>query len=70
VSAYASPAIRDRFLGAIDAQDHALSMELAQNLTTCTNPLPGMTCDQLGLPAGSTYASAAHRVLSLYRVAQ
>jgi len=25
-----------------------------------------MTCDQLGLPVGSTYGSAARRVLLLY----
>jgi len=63
---YASPAIRDRFLGALDAGDRALSTELAANLISCTNPLPGMACHQLGLPAGSTYGNAARRVLLLY----
>jgi hypothetical protein len=65
---YAPAAIRDRFLGALDAQDRALSTELALNLTSCGNPLPGMTCDQLGLPIGSTYGSAAQRVLLMYSV--
>jgi hypothetical protein len=64
---YAPGAIRDEFLGALDARDQARSARLALNLTTCTNPLPGMTCDQLGLPAGSTYASAARHVLSMHR---
>jgi hypothetical protein len=63
---YASPAIRDQFLAALDADNHTRSTELALNLTHCTNPLPGLTCDQLGLPVGSTYASAAQRVLLLY----
>jgi hypothetical protein len=65
---YASPAIRDQFLGALDAHDRALSTELALNLTGCMNPLPGMTCDQLGLPIGSTYDCAARWVLQLYAV--
>ena len=63
---YASPAMRDRFLHALDAEDRILSAEIARELLGCANPLPGMTCDQLGLPMGSTYACAARRVLSLY----
>lgn len=63
---YASPAIRDRFLAALDAGDRALSTALARDLTGCGNPLPGMTCGQLGLPIGSTYGSAALRVLLRY----
>jgi len=63
---YASAALRDRFLGALDADDRSLSTELAIGLTTCMNPLPGMTCQQLGLPIGSTYGSAAQRVLRMY----
>jgi hypothetical protein len=63
---YASPAIRDEFLVALDADDRALSARLALNLTSCTNPLPGMTCHQLGLPIGSTYGSAARHVLLKY----
>jgi hypothetical protein len=66
----APPALRDRFLGALDADDRALSTELALGLTTCSNPLPGMTCDKLGLPMGSTYGSAAQRVLLLYAPAK
>lgn len=67
---YASAALRDRFLGALDADDRALSTELALGMTTCMNPLPGMTCAELGLPVGSTYGSAARRVLLKYSVPQ
>ncbi|HEX6795847.1 MAG TPA: hypothetical protein VF304_18540 [Casimicrobiaceae bacterium] len=67
---YASAALRDRFLGALDADDRALSTELALGMTSCINPLPGMTCEELGLPAGSTYGLAARRVLLKYSVSQ
>jgi hypothetical protein len=63
---YASPAMRDAFLTALDADDSALAARLALNLTECTNPLPGMTCNHLALPLGSTYGSAARCVLALY----
>lgn len=63
---YASPAMRDAFLVALDADDGALAAQLALNLTECTNPLPGMTCNALALPMGSTYGCAARRVLVLY----
>ena len=69
VNAYATPKLRDRFLGALDADNRLLSVELARNLTSCANPLPGLTCGELGLPIGSTYASAASRILSLYTAA-
>jgi len=65
---YASPSIRDEFLAALDAHDRELSTQLAMNLTGCMNPLPGMTCDMLGLPIGSTYGSAASRILLMYSV--
>ena len=63
---YASAAMRDQFLEALDARDRVLSTRLALNLTRCMNPLPGMTCGELGLPPGSTYGSAARRVLLLH----
>jgi hypothetical protein len=63
---YASAAMRDAFLIALDANDRALAIRLALNLTGCTNPLPGMTCNELALPVGSTYGSAAHCLLALY----
>ena len=63
---YAPAAVRDQFLDALDARDRALSTRLALNLTGCMNPLPGVTCGELGLPVGSTYGSAARRVLLLY----
>jgi hypothetical protein len=68
IAAYASPRLRDQFLIALETQDRALSSSLALNLIDCTNPLPGVTCDELGLPRGSTYGSAAQRVLSLNSV--
>jgi hypothetical protein len=52
----------------LDADDRTLSTELAHGLTSCSNPLPGMTCNQLGLPKGSTYGMAALHVLQLYSV--
>ena len=60
---YASADLYDRFLVALDVDDRALCAELALDLATCSNPLPGMACLQLGLPAGSTYACAARWVL-------
>lgn len=60
---YAPAAVRDRFLDALDRGDPDLCSQLATNLTGCKNPLPGMTCDLLGLPVGSTYGSAARRLL-------
>ncbi|MGE5169400.1 MAG: hypothetical protein ACM3JC_03400 [Rudaea sp.] len=68
-TSYAPATVRDQFLNALDGHDHALSTRLALNLIACMNPLPGMTCDALGLPAGSTYGSAAKRVLALYAAA-
>jgi hypothetical protein len=51
------------FLLAIDANQQALSIELAANLTNCSNPLPSVTCALFGVPLGSTYACAAREVL-------
>jgi len=60
---YAPSELRDRFLNAVDAQDDALCDRLALDLRTCMNPLPGLTCQQLGLPIGSTYGLAARHIL-------
>jgi len=62
---YASADARDKFLAAIDSGDWQACMRLALGLTTCGNPLPGMACQQLDLPARSTYGCAARRVLAL-----
>ena len=60
---YASPQLRDQFLAALDADNQPLCAHLARDLAGCGNPLPGMICDQLGLPMGSTYGTAAACVL-------
>jgi hypothetical protein len=65
-TSYAAPSVRDRFLSSLDAPDRSLSVELAQALLGCGNPLPGLTCVELGLPVHSTYDSAARRVLARY----
>jgi hypothetical protein len=63
IPSYASPQLRDQFLAALDADNQPLCIHLARDLAGCGNPLPGMTCDQLGLPMGSTYGTAAQTVL-------
>ena len=63
MSGFASPAVRDAFLSAIDADDAAATAKLAQHIVGCSNPLPGMTCQALGLPLGSTYGNAAQHLL-------
>ena len=60
---YAPPALRDRFLASLDSGDRDLARLLAAHLVRCANLLPSATCLQLGLPGGSTYASAAQSVL-------
>ena len=65
---YASADQRDRFLNAIDAKNIDLCRILALDLINCGNLLPGITSDQLSLPRGSTYGSAAHAVLDKQNV--
>jgi hypothetical protein len=60
---YAPAPVRDAFLLALERDDHALAMRLARTLTTCHNPFPGLACDQLALPHGSTYGGAARELL-------
>jgi hypothetical protein len=55
----ASPALRDRFLNALDSQDAAAIEEAARVLLGCIDALPGTTCILLGLAPGSTYGDAA-----------
>jgi hypothetical protein len=61
---YALAADRDRFLSALDGDDFGVMARLAAHLTTCGNPLPSSTCRELGLPVGSSYATAARHVIS------
>lgn len=62
-SPYAPGAVRDRFLASLQSGDWQTTVQMATNLTACRNPLPGMTCTELGLPIGSTYGAAAQSVL-------
>jgi hypothetical protein len=61
---YARPAARDAFLNALDSDDRDALTRLARELTHCSNPLPGVTRDELGLPAGATYGAAARHILA------
>ena len=61
---YAVGTLRDQFLAALDNGDAAQSHRLATQLVDCRHVLPGMACDQLGVPRLSTYAFAAHAVLN------
>lgn len=60
----ASPALRDRFLKALEADDYASLRQLAGELRGCTDMLPGSVCRTLGLPRGSTYATAANTIVA------
>ena len=60
---YAPGRLRDEFLTALDGDDALRSQRIAQQLIDCDTVLPGMACDQLGLPRQSTYSCAARAVL-------
>jgi len=60
-----SPALRDRFLNAIDRSDAAAVHEIALSLLGCGTSLPTTTCNELGLIPGSTYGDAAEAVTRL-----
>ena len=66
---YAAPSLRDRFLSSLELPDRSLSVQLSLCLLGCGNPLPRLTCSELGLPGNSTYGCAARRVLALYSIA-
>ncbi|TMH36939.1 MAG: hypothetical protein E6H66_04050 [Betaproteobacteria bacterium] len=59
----ASPALRDRFLKALDADDYSALRSLCSDLRGCTYILPSTVCASLGLPRGSTYAKAAATIV-------
>ncbi len=61
---YASPAVRDGFLSALDRHDGVTLARLARDMTGCGNPLPSAICAQLGIPIGSTYGFAARRIVA------
>jgi hypothetical protein len=62
-TSFTPPDVRDQFLAALDESSTLNAATLALHLTSSRNPLPGMTCQQLGLPFGSSYAAAAKWVL-------
>ena len=57
-----SPALRDRFLNALDLQDQAAIRAIVRDLAGCANFLPTTTCILLGLAPGSTYGDAAETI--------
>ena len=59
---YAPAFVRDAFLLALE-RDRPLSVRMAEGLTGCSNPVPGMICDELDLPHGSSYGAAARLLL-------
>lgn len=61
---YASPAVRDGFLSALDRRDGVTLGRLARDMTGCGNPLPSAICALLGIPIGSTYGFAARRIVA------
>ena len=60
----ASPALRDKFINALDADDYAALRVLSADLRNCTNILPRSVCLSRGLPRGSTYAIAAMTIFA------
>ena len=60
----ASPALRDRFLNALDANDYAALRVLCVDLRNCSDRVPTSVCISLGLPRGSTYATAAMSIVA------
>lgn len=62
-TSFTPPGVRDQFLASLDEPNTLNAATMAKHLTTSRNPLPGMTCQQLGLPVGSSYAAAAKLVL-------
>jgi hypothetical protein len=60
----ASPALRDKFLKALDADDYSSLRSLSVDLRSCSDVLPSSVCVTLGLPRGSTYANAAKTIVA------
>jgi hypothetical protein len=59
-----SLALRDRFREALEADDYAALRGLSAELRNCTDTLPRAVCLSLGLPRGSTYATAAMTIVA------
>jgi len=60
----ASRELRSRFRDALDADDYAALRVLSADLRNCTDILPSAVCVSLGLPRGSTYATAAKTIVA------
>lgn len=58
----ASPAVRDRFLNALDGGDTVAIEACSRDVSNCVVNLPGETCIALSLAHGSSYADAARAV--------
>lgn len=66
---HAPGAVRDAFLDGVDHMfETGLTTRklilLCRQLRECTDVLPGVTCEMLEIPAGSTYGQAADALLN------
>ncbi|MGP4007429.1 hypothetical protein [Streptomyces sp. 4N124] len=58
ISGHAPGHTRDAFCEAVEQEGRSLHREDWTVLWNCTDILPGMDCEDLDIPRGSTYAQA------------
>jgi hypothetical protein len=58
----ASPALRKRFMIALEQRDQPALSAAVRELLGCVNVLPATTCLLLGLASGSTFGDAAQAI--------
>jgi hypothetical protein len=58
----ASPALRKRFMLALEQRDQPALSAAVRELLGCVNILPATTCLLLGLARGSTFGEAAQAI--------
>jgi hypothetical protein len=58
----ASPALRKRFMIALEQRDQPALSEAVRELLGCVNILPATTCLLLGMASGSTFGDAAQSI--------
>jgi hypothetical protein len=69
VKQFAPPALRDKFLIALDEKNYSALEEARSYLVKCDNFLPSGTCASLGLKPGSTYGDGAEAVRHIIALA-